>query len=348
MSFQFPKFNLQAIQDSISKVDLDSISESIQNLNPCKTISEYSEHLKESVQPLTSRTHNLISQQIAQIQQLAHSHADSNVEVSEFPEDYVLLEKNCDLLLKLYTHLIHYTDETYGTTSYDYPPGNSALTKLKSGNVSLMLSSKFNQLASVSSPLDMEKVLLGQKTEVSSDNDVNIQVMPATLSKTLYGRLAHITSEHSRELSDSGNALGLALMQFSTAYMEIASARLEQDKSIMTVFNTRLVSVLNDEFIKVNELRKKVYSARSEFDAYRAQTKAATEEDDVFIEKEDDFVSAIEVAVVEMRRLLTPSQNINLLQVFAHAQKDYFTTAASKLDTLISELDKIKLKGDDE
>lgn len=348
MSFKFPTFNLLAIQESISKVDLDSISKSIQNLNPGKTILEYSEHLMESVQPLTSKTQNLISTQISQIQQLATAHADSDVEVSDLPEDYVLLEKNCDLLLKLYTDLIHYTDETYGTISYDYPPGNSAFNKLKETNVTLMISSKFNQLKNVSTPQDMEKVILGQKTETTSDNDIaEIQVLPSVLPKTLYGRLAHITSEHSRELSESGSALGFALLQISSTYVEIASARLDQDKAIMTSFNTRLVSILNDQFIKVNELRKKVYAARSEFDIYRAQSKDE-EDDKVLLEKEDDFVGAIELAVVEMRKLLTPSENVNLLKEFAQVQKEFFATAASKLSKLITELEKVELKEDDE
>ncbi|WPK24559.1 hypothetical protein PUMCH_001838 [Australozyma saopauloensis] len=347
MSFSFPKINFQAIQESIGKVDLDAISKSIQNSNPGKAVSEYSEHLMESIQPLTAKTQTLISTQVAQIQQLATAHAESGVEISELPEDYVLLEKNCDILLKLYTDLIHYTDETYATPSYDFPPGNSAFSKLKETNVSLMFTNKLNQLKNVATPQDMEKVLLGQQVDTPAESDsAQIQVTPAVLPKTLYGRLAHITSEHSRELSESGSALGFALLQVSSAYVEIASARLDQDKAIMTGFNSQLVAVLNDQFIKVNELRKKVYAARSEFDVYRASAQEE-EEDEKLIEKEDEFVSAIEVAVVEMRKLLTPSTNVNLLKVFAQAQKDFFDMASARLGGLITELGKVELKEDE-
>lgn len=349
MSFKFPSFNLQAIQDSIGKVDLDAISKSIQNLNPGKAVSEYSEHLIESIQPLTAKTQLLISTQVTQIQQLATAHSESDVELSELPDDYVQLEQKCDLLLKLYTDLIQYTNETYGTASYDYPPGNSAISKLKDANVGLMFSSKFNQLKNVATPQDMEKVLLGQGGDRKAENDsVEIQVTPAILPKTLFGRLATITSEHSCELSESGSALGFALMQVSSAYVEIASARLDQDKAIMAKFNTELVSILNDQFIKVNELRKKVYSARSDFDVYRSTQKEGAEEDEKLIEKEDDFVSATEVAALEMSKLLAPSQNINLLRVFAQAQKDFFDVASAKLGNLISDLDKVDVKEDDE
>lgn len=348
MSFKLPSFNFQAIQDSISKVDLEAISKSIQNLNPGKAVSEYSEHFIESVQPLTAKTQLLIASQVTHIQQLANAQADSGVEVSELPEDYVQLETSCDLLLKLYTDLIHYTDETYGTPSYDYPPGNTTISKLKDANVGLIFSSKFNQLKNVATPQDMEKVLLGQLTESTEKDTAEIQVTPAILPKTLYGRLARITSEHSRELSESESPLGFALMQVSSTYVEIASARLDQDKAIMTKFNTQLVSILNDQFIRVNELRKKVYAARSEFDVYRASVTEESEDDEKLIEKEDDFVGAIELAVVEMRKLLTPSQSINLLKVFAQAQKDFFDLASSKLSGLITELSKVETAGDDE
>lgn len=349
MSFKFPGFNLQAIQDSISKVDLEAISKSIQNLNPGKAVSEYSEHFMESIQPLTTKTQQLISTQVSQIQQLAAANHGSNVEISELPEDYILLEKNCDTLLLLFTDLIHYTNETYGTVSYDYPPGNSAISKLKEANVGLILSTKFNQLKSVSTPDDMEKILMGQSVDKSEEDKVQIQVTPATLPKTLYGRLAQITSEHSRELSESGSPLGFALLQASSTYLEIASARLDQDQTIMTGLNSRLVAILNDLFIKVNELRKKVYAARAEFDVYRAQSKDDSKSDDnKLIEKEDDFVSAIEVAVVEMRKLLTPSLNINLLKVFAQAQKEYFDFSSYKLGSLIAELNKVESKADEE
>lgn len=350
MSFSFSNFNLQSIQDSISKVDFDSISKSFLNVNPGKTVSEYSEHLKESIQPLTSKTQQLISTQLQQVQQLAAGHANPNIEASELPEDYLVLEKNCDLLLKLFTDLIHYTNDTYGTLSYDYPPGNSAITKIKDVHVGSMISNKFNQLKNVSTPQEMEKLLLGQSaTPPAIDSEtVEIQVTSPQLPKTLYGQIAQIASRNGGECAETNDKLSFALLQISSAYMEIGSARLEQDKQIMNDFNHKLVSVLNEKFIKVNELRKKVYGARMEFDLVRSQVGSDDEENEELISKEDDLVAATELAVGEMRKLLNPAENVNLLKVFLAAQKEFFEMASKRMGSLLLELEKADFKDDDE
>lgn len=342
MSFSFPSFNLQSIQDSLSKVDLDLISKSFQNLG--KAVSDYSEHIKESIQPLTSKTQQLLSTQLQQVQQLASTHTDSHVEVSDLPEDYLVLEKNCDLLLKLYTDLIQYTNTTYGTLSYDYPPGNSALNKIKDAHVGLILSSKFNQLKNVSTPQEMEKILTGA---TPSEPTADAQVVTVELPKTLYGHLADIAEKAGQDFAASSEPLAFALQQISSAYVQIATARLDQDKKIMAQLNQVLVQTLNEQFIKVTEMRKRVYSARLQFDLLRSET-PEEEESEELIAKEDDLVGAIEVAVVEMRKLVRPSKNIDLLKVFVTAQKDYFDAASKNLAGLLTELDNIKIPEEDE
>lgn len=345
MSF-FPNFNLQSIQDSLPKVDLESFSKSFQNVNPGKTVSDF----KDSIQPFTAKTQQLISSQLQQVQQLAATHSNSSIEVSELPTEYLELERNCDLLLKLYTDLIQYTNDTYGNVSYDYPPGNTAISKIKDAHVGLMLSAKFNQLKNVSTPQEMEKILLGQTDAPAAETDtVNIQVTSAQLPRTLYGQLAQIASKNGDEFTGSEDTLSFVLLKISSAYLEIGVARLEQDKKIMTNLNHALVQILNEQFIKVNELRKKVYSARLEFDVVRAKDAGEEEEEnEELIAKEDDLVSATEVAVLEMRKLLKPSKNVDLLKVFVAAQKEFFDAASKKLDSLLTELDKVEIKDEDE
>lgn len=341
MSFKFPSFNLQSLQESLAKVDMESISKSFQSLG--KAVSEYSEHLKESIQPLTSKTQSLISAQLQQVQQLASTHSDTNIEVSDLPEDYLILEKNCDLLLKLYTDLIQYTNSTFGTLSYDYPPGNSALNKIKDAHVGLLLSSKFNQLKNVSTPQEMENILLGTK-ELET---VETEVVTLELPKTLYGKLSEIATKASSDFNETCEPLSFALLQISSAYVQIATARLDQDKKIMSELNHALVQILNEQFIKVTELRKRVYGARLDFDLLRSQT-GEDEENEELIAKEDDLVSSIEVAVVEMRRLVRPSKNIDLLKVFVTVQRDYFEAASKSLTGLLADLDKISISDEDE
>lgn len=365
MSFKFPSFNLQSIQESIGKVDLESISKSIQSVNPGKTVSEYSEQFKETIQPFTAKTQELISAQLHQVQNLATSN-DASIEVSELPEDYLTLETNCDILLKLYTDLIHYTNNTYGTVSYDYPPGNSAINKIKDAHVGLILLSKFAQLKNVSTPQEMEKILLGhgaaleegESSEIQNQSEAKpahadeetaeIQVISAQLPKTLYGQLAQITTRNGNLFANTSDALSFALLQVSSAYTEIATARLDQDKKMMAGLNHKLVQALNEKFITVNELRKKVYAARLKFDVVRAQVGADDDENEDLIAKEDDLVSATELAVVEMRKLINPVENVNLLKVFVAAQKEFFDMASSKLGSLLADLDKIDFKEEED
>lgn len=59
-------------------------------------------------------------------------------------------------------------------------------------------------------------------------------------------------------------------------------------------------------------------------------------------------MSATEVAVLEMRKLLKPSKNVDLLKIFVKVQKDHLETSAKKLASLLSELDKIEFKDEDD
>lgn len=339
MSFKFPSFDFKSIQESLPTVD--QVKESF---------TKTSDQLSKSIQPYTSKTTQLISEQLKHLEHLANNTAD-NIDVSELPQEYLQLESNCDLLLKLYTDLIQTTNETYGKVSYDYPPGNYAINKIKDANVSGLIGQKFNQLKNVSSPQELEKVLLGQDVDVESKDEsgvVSIQPTSPQLPKTLFGHLSEICSKHSDELKSSEHPLSFALLQVSSTYQEIAVARLDQDKKIMSELNAELIKTLNESFIKVNELRKKVYSTRGEFDLLRSKYEKLDPENEDLIAKEDGFVSATEVAVLEMKKLLKPSKNIDLLKVLVAAQKDYFEVGAKKLKELLDNLNKIPTTGEEE
>ena len=339
MSFKFPSFNLQSLQESLPTVD--QVKESFSKVNPGKTVDQF----RESIQPFATKTTQLILTQLQQVQHLANLNVNSNIEVSELPAEYLQLETNCDLLLKLYTDLIQYSNETFNNISYDYPPGNYTITKIKDANVGGVLATKFNQLKNVSSPQELENILLGKEAgdADSAEKDVAIQTTSVLLPKTLYGALSVLAEKHSQELKTSAAPLSLALLQVSSSYLEIANARLVQDEKILAEVNDKLVAILNEQFIKVNELRKKVYSTRSEFDLIRSKVDETDQENEELISKEDELVSATEVAVVEMKRLLKPSKNISLLKVFVDAQKEYFEVGAKKLAALSASLDKIEV-----
>lgn len=298
---------------------------------------------------MTAKTQTLILSQLQQVQQLAA--ANGNIEVSELPEEYLTLEANCDLLFKLFTDLIQSTNDTYGTITYDYPPGHSAISKIKDVHVGLVLANKFNQLKNVSTPQEMERVLLGGSVDETekADETVSAQVITADISKTLFGHFADVASRSADDFAKSNESLSFALAQISSAYTEVATARLEQDKQVIANLNHQLVTILNEKFIKVNELRKRVYLARSDFDVARSKSSDGEEEEnEELIAKEDELVSATEIAVEEMRKLLKPSTNVDLLKILVTAQKEYFEAGAKKLSGLLTTLDKIEFKDEDE
>lgn len=330
MSFKFP--SLQSIQDTISNYDFEQLT---------KTTGKTYQEISKSIQPFTHKTTELIGNQLNQIQQFANQQ-QQNVEVSELPKDYLELEANCDMLLKLYTNLIQFTNDTFDKVSYDYPPANGSLSKLNG---------RFNQLKNVTSPQELESLLLGKPTngngasEVGTEEEdkdtVNVQVI--NVPKTLYGQLSKICDDYQNELKDKENPLNFALLQISETYLQIANERLTMDKKIMKELNQSLVEILNKEFISVNELRKKVYSTRHEFDLIRSKV-ADDEENDELIKKEDELVSATESAVIEMKNLIKPSKSVNLLKVFVEAQKEWFEVSAKQLATLSASLDKLDVK----
>lgn len=334
MSFKFP--SLQSIQDTISNYDFEQLT---------KTTGKTYQEISKSIQPLTHKTTELIGNQLNQIQQFANQQ-NANVEVSELPKDYLELEANCDLLLKLYTNLIQFTNDTFDKPSYDYPPANGSLSKLREN----VFNNRFNQLKNVSSPQELENLLLGKSTpntnaEVGTEEEdkdtVNVQVI--NVPKTLYGQLSKICGDYQNELKDQENPLNFTLLQISETYLEIANGRLTMDKKIMDELNVKLVTILDKEFIKVNELRKKVYSTRLEFDLIRSKV-TEDEENEELIKKEDELVSATESAVIEMKTLIKPSKSVNLLKVFVAAQKEWFEASAKQLSTLLTNLEKLETK----
>ena len=331
MSFKFPSFSLESLQNSLPTMEL---------------VKELFNKVSKDIQPFAERTGQMINNQVAQLQQLALE-AQGNAEVSELPADYLGLERQCDALLRLYQELIQFDNDTYAKVSYDYPPGNYAINRLRDANVSGAILNKFNQLKNAASPQEFEQAILGggeQSEENPAEDEYHIQQV--VIPKTLYGHLATIAQTNADELQKLDSPIALVLMQMSSSYTEVALARLDQDKKINEVSH-QLVQVLNHQFILVNELRKKVYAARAEFDLFRAKHQE-DEENEELIAKEDTLVLATEVAVVEMKRLLQPLKNVDLLKQLAQAQVEYHQEAAKRLQAMLDQVKSVDVKDDEE
>lgn len=320
---------------------LQSISDSIPTLNQLKeTVNKVN---KEQFEPLANKVSNQIS--LININNITNS----NIQVSELPPDYLQLEKNCDLLRKLYDDLVSFNSDTYVKVSYDYPPASTL-----SSNVSDLFTTKINIIKNAKSPQDLEKVFVGDKGKGedkeggdSAVDESSAAGTSAVFSRTLYGKLAQIAKIHSEELKSTSSPISQALAQISETNNKITSSRLNQDKIIVKDFNSVLVSTINEEFSKVNLARKNVYLKRSDFDYLKSISKN-DEENEELIAKEDDLVSATESAVAEMKKLINPSKNLNLLKVLLQAQQEFHESAASKLKALTESIDKIEIDEEDE
>lgn len=350
MSFKFPSFSLQALQDSLPSVDLENITKSLSNANASKTVQQYLDQFKHSIEPFASKTGQLLLQQLHQVQQLAATHINNaNIEVSELPHEYLELEQNCDKLLKFYTALTHFINDTYAQTAYDYPPGNTSLSKIRDANVGGLLGSKFSQLRNALSPQELEKILLGQTPPKDSEGTSESEPSdaPAAIPRTLFHQLSALSASNADDLRPL--PLATALGHLGIAYKQVGEGRLHQDHIIIEKLNSALVRILDEEFVKVTELRKRVYAARVQFDVARAGIDQDTEdENEGLIAKEDELVNATELAVTAMKRLLRPADNVSLLKVFVAAQREYFETAATRLAAAAKELDQIELEDDEE
>ena len=222
------------------------------------------------------------------------------------------------------------------------------MTAIKDANLGSVLGNKFQQLRNATSPQDLENALLGKKTEGGEETG-NTPVKKGPV-KTMFFQLASIAEANGAEIKQNGSqSVAEVLELLAAAYKDVGNARLEQDEVILNDFNSLLVSILDQQFIEVTDLRKRVYHARHQFDLVRASAAPeAEEESEELIAREDELVNATEAAVTAMKKLLKPSKNVSLLKVLVLAQKAYFEVSAKRLNALEKSLDAVKIEDDDE
>lgn len=288
-------------------------------------VSKEAQKFTNDITPMAKRTARLVQEKFGSIE-----------DISELPEEYILLEKKTDALRSVYKKLLSISS-TYEIESYDYPPNPTESLS----DLSKTLSDKFQGLQKASTAAEAEKVLTA-----SSGAPALPQTLAYELSKAA-------KQSHDFLLQFGGeNALSKVLLKFSDSQAKIGSKRLEQDHMIVTEFNAKLHESLDKSFKETTANRKKVDSARLNFDTLRHEVKVYPERQEKLQESldnaEDELVNATTVAVQSMKKLIEPAESVNLIIIFTKIQLEYHKASVSELENLVKELESIPIDVEEE
>lgn len=254
MSSYFSNFSLNKITDSIATAahkTQDTLTNAIANVNLNDPQTKLS---------IKSRTRYL---------QESLGAVD---EISKLPPQYESLEKKSDALEKCCRRMLLVT-KTFEVEGYDYPPN---LTESISDWWSMGKESWFG-----SSSKNGNKEA---KTD-SNDSEVSETFMPRSFaqalakaaydSSTIFPKLqegktnesqANETDEEIDEEFEDINDIQKMFETLSKCYKNLDEGKHEMDTSIGKEFNAKLEKLINEDFKKVHELRRKVEDSRLKFD----------------------------------------------------------------------------------
>ncbi|CCH45104.1 Meiotically up-regulated protein [Wickerhamomyces ciferrii] len=276
--------------------------------------------------PIAKRTARLVQEKFGTIE-----------DISELPEEYILLEKKVDALRNAYKKLLTITT-TYEIESYDYPPNISESVS----DLSKTISEKFQGLQKASNVSEVEKVL--------NEESSNEPQLPKTLAHEL--SKASKNAHSLLKKFDQDNSLSKVLLLFSETELKIGNRRIEQDQLIINEFNSKLQDILTKNFQETQLNRKNVENARLNFDTLRYELKLNPARQEELQEKldqsEDDLVNATSVAVQSMEKLIKPAESVNLIVLFSKIQLEYFKSATAELESLVKNLESIPIEDEDD
>ena len=247
MSFSFARnFNFQNLSSSLQG-SFKEISKDVNNaLKP----------LNENLQPFTQETIRLVQERFI-----------PNEDISELPQEYLLLEKKCDTLRNVYRQILSVT-QTYELEGYDYPPN----LKESIVDFSKAFSEKVQGLAAATTTEEAERVLSKPAASQQYPNTLAHALSRACINSR--NLLLKIDQDNGDDVNDNeGNALAKVLYLFGESQKEVGDKRLDQDKLIFEEFNQRIQDILNNSFKETIKDRKKVETSRLVFDQLRHEIK---------------------------------------------------------------------------
>ncbi|ANZ76219.1 BA75_03129T0 [Komagataella pastoris] len=326
MSFKFP--SLQSFGQSLQQTSQQlgqQIQEGIQN------VSKEATSLNQNLSPIFKRTQRSLQEKLGQID-----------DISALPEEYIDLEKKADALRIVYKKILAITSQ-YEIESYDYPPN----LKESVFDVTKTIGEKIQGLSHATTTAEAEAVLIAP-----AGNQY-----PKTFSHSLSKVVTASNDNLLKSQNDQESSLTQALLKIADTEYRIGDKRLEQDKLIINEFNNKIRYVLENSFTETTKHRRNVETSRLTFDTIRAEIKKAQAGDDTAevpaeMEKklelaEDELVHSTEVAVESLKKLLQPTDSINLLKVFTKIRLNYYKSVSESLSELVDQLDALPEDEDD-
>ncbi|ODV86662.1 hypothetical protein CANARDRAFT_6239 [[Candida] arabinofermentans NRRL YB-2248] len=323
MSFKFP--NLSSLQNTLQQTTQQLTSSIQDNLS----------HLEKEVSSLNSNLSPILKRTTRSLQEKFGSIDD----ISELPQEYKDLEKKTDNLKVFYKKVLTITSQ-YEIESYDYPPN----LRESLNDYGKLFNEKLSGLSQATTTSEAEAVLM------ATSKDQTPKTFNHQLSKAFKNSRELLVSETEEgELVES--SLTTALLKVSEYYYKVGDERLEQDKLIISEFNNKVRNILSHDFDKASKLRKQVEISRLSFDTVRSDIKFYQKGDenvevpDALSKKlelaEDELVSATELAVESMKRLIKPVESLALVKILVKIQLNYHKNVAGELSTLVDELESI-------
>lgn len=181
-------------------------------------------------------------------------------EISKLPPQYQSLERKVDALEKCLKRMLLVT-RTFEVEGYDYPPN---LTESISDWWSLNKDSWFTSSATKS-----------QKTKKNSSDAFLPHSFAHAISKAANdcSDAFNDLQEKDEEEDEDITAIGKMFDSWSKCYKNIDEGKAEMDSIIVKEFNKKVEKIIDEEFRKAHDLRKKVENSRLKFDTVRHETK---------------------------------------------------------------------------
>lgn len=267
---------------------------------------------------------------------------------SNLPNSYILLEKKCDSIEKILKKIINVT-KTFEIEGYDYPPN------LKESFSDWWSQDNINDKDNSFLPRSFSQAI----SRVSNESTIYLN--------TIKQQEKVKNQEEEEEEDDDDEDLNKLIKLFeiwSICYKNIDQGKSEMDQLIINEFNSKLQSIINENFKNVNSLRYKVHDSRLKFDTIRnelsttekivekttpeEESKENTkdpvkDENEKLLESlEDEFVSNTAKAVEMMQEITENTQYLQLIKLFQNFQLVYHKQCIQEIESSIKKLDELE------
>lgn len=293
------------------------------------SFNHFTKSLNKKFQELGSKTKDIPT--LAQTSQRRVQEKLGHVtDISVLPEDYVDLEKQVESIKLVYDHFLRITS-VFENESYDYPKDvRESLSEFhKNFHAKLHERNRSNSLTKTESNSSANSPI-----PVSSNNGNFSQ------PKNLNGALAKASSFAYEQLQYEPDTAE-KYNDFANAQLDIANAKLRQDKTISSSFNFDLRDILQKRIYEANKKRKEVHNKRLQYDIARTKLEQAppAKKDQLrptLEQAKHEFEKEIAETKLLMEQVVEHAHLLSNLEELANAQLEYHLQATKSLTQFLT------------